>query len=104
MKDSYFSSPISKFLTTSPDEILGELTRAHHHALEHQQRNAWLTQIDFLKGQLSDIPSGHIFLEFSIPRMGKRADVVLIHRGDIFVVEFKANSATFDSNAIDQVH
>ena len=104
MKDSYFSSPISKFLTTSPDEILGELTRAHHHALEHQQRNAWLTQIDFLKGQLSDNPSGHIFLEFSIPRMGKRADVVLIHRGTIFVVEFKVNSATFDSYAIDQVH
>jgi len=104
MKDSYFSSPISKFLSSSGDEILGELTRAHHHALEHQQRNAWLAQIEFLKRALDDNPSGHIFLELSIPRMGKRADVVLIHRGTIFVVEFKVNSATFDSYAIDQVH
>lgn len=104
MRDSYYSSPISKFLRTSNDEILGELARAHHHALEHQQRNAWLAQIDFLKTELRDGPAGHLFFEFSIPRMGKRADVVLVGNGIIFVIEFKVNSATFDGYAIDQAH
>lgn len=104
MRDSYYSSPISKFLRTSNDEILGELTRAHHHALEHQQRNAWLAQIDLLKTELSDEPEGHLFFEFSIPRMGKRADIVLLRHGIVFVIEFKVNSVNFDGYAIDQVH
>ncbi len=104
MKDAYYSATIAEFLHQSRDEILGELTRAHHHALEHQQRNAWLAQIEILKAELSDIAGAHIFLEFSIPRMGKRADVVILHRGIVFVIEFKVGSSSFDNYAIDQVY
>lgn len=104
MKDSYFSSSISDFQFKSSDEILGELARAHHHALEHQQRGAWLAQIEILKHELDQSIEGQIFFEFSIPRMGKRADVVLLHRGIVFVVEFKVGSSNFDNYAIDQAH
>lgn len=104
MKDSYFSSPISEFLSKPEDEILGELARAHHHALEHRQRNAWLSQIGILKEELSDFSDGFIFFEFSIPRMGKRADVLVLYRGAIFIIEFKVGSSAFDSYAIDQAH
>ena len=104
MRDSYFSSSVTDFLNASDDAILGELARAHHHALEHQQRNAWIKQVEVLKEQLQADSSGHLFLEFSIPRMGKRADVVLLRGGVVFVVEFKVGSESFDRFAIDQVH
>lgn len=103
-RDAYYSAPIPAFVTSSNDAILGELTRAHHHALEHQQRDAWWAQLDFLKAELGDHQSGHLFLEFSIPRMGKRADVVLLLHGVVYVIEFKVNAKAFDGYAIDQVH
>jgi hypothetical protein len=104
MIDSYFDAEISEFSQQSPDEILGRLTRAHQHELEHLQRNAWLAEVDILKSELSGISEGHLFLEFIVPRMGKRADVVLVIRGVIYVVEFKVGSSTFDRYAVDQVH
>ena len=42
--------------------------------------------------------------EFAIPRMGKRADVVLLIDGIVLVLEFKVGSETFDRHAIEQVH
>jgi hypothetical protein len=85
-------------------EILGKLTRNHRHDLENQQREAWLTQIDVLKDQLAIFDTGHIHFEFIIPRMGKRADCVLLLNGIIFVLEFKVNATSFDRYAIDQAH
>lgn len=84
--------------------ILGELTRNHRHDLEHQQREAWLAQIDILKEQLVDLPDGVLHFELIIPRMGKRADCVVMIKGIVFVLEFKVHSATFDRYAIAQVH
>lgn len=104
MHDSYFSAPVTNFLETPDNAVLGQLARAHHHDLEHRQRNAWIEQITCLKAVLAGDPQGHIFFEFSVPRMGKRADVVLIRNGMIFVVEFKVGSDTFDRAAIDQAH
>ena len=104
MRDSYYSSCVTEFLDTTSEAILGELAKAHHHSLEHQQRNAWIEQIRVLREQLSDLPHGHIFFEYSIPRMGKRADVVLFRSGMVYVIEFKVGSETFDRAAIDQAH
>ena len=46
---------------------------------------------------------GRIFLEFYIPRMGKRADAVLIAENIVFVIEFKAGASGHASIAFDQV-
>jgi hypothetical protein len=75
---SYYSAPVSRFLNDPNERILGVLATEHHHALEEQQRWAWLQQISFLKSALSRRPDATIFIEFFIPRMGKRADTVLI--------------------------
>ncbi len=104
MRDSYFNAPVEEFLRTPDEAVLGALTKAHHHSLEHQQRNAWLAEIEILKEVLAENPRGHMFFEFSIPRMGKRADTILLRNGIIFVVEFKVGSGSFDQAAIDQVH
>jgi len=45
---------------------------------------------------------GSIFFEYSIPRMGRRIDVVLLIGSTIFVLEFKVGEKEFTSNAIDQ--
>lgn len=104
MRDSYYSAPVIDFLRTPDEAILGALARAHHHDLEHKQRNAWIEQISILKNQLRADRRGHIFFEFSIPRMGKRADVVIIRNGVIYVVEFKVGTKTFDRASIEQTH
>jgi len=101
---AYYSSPISRFCSTNAAEILGQLTEKHGFALEIQQRIAWQEQIRLLQRSLRDLKEGAIYFEFSIPRMGKRADVVLIISGIIFVVEFKVGASDYDRAAINQVH
>ena len=102
MHRAYYSASISDFLQTSPNEILGVLTRAHGRTIEQTQLNAWLEQINILKGVLLN-RSGRIYFEYAIPRMGKRIDVVLIIGPVIFVVEFKVGESHFTSSALDQV-
>ncbi len=63
----------------------------------------WLQQINILRGALKDAPDFTLYFEFSIPRMGKRADAVVVIGDCIFVIEFKVGGATFDRHAIEQV-
>jgi hypothetical protein len=83
--------------------ILGVLTSEHHHALEEQQRWAWLQQISILQSALTSQLEGRVFLEFYIPRMGKRVDALLITGNIVFVIEFKAGAIQHASAAFDQV-
>jgi hypothetical protein len=100
---SYYQANIPDFLKDCPDKILGELAHNHHFSLEISQKNAWLEQIKHLKRQLTHYHSGKIFFEFSIPRMGKRVDVVIMINDIIFVLEYKVGSKKYDKQAIDQV-
>ncbi len=100
---AYYNAPVSRFQEDDADRILGVLTLEHHHALEEQQRWAWLQQLSILKEALAGRTAGQIFLEFYIPRMGKRADAVLIADNIVFVLEFKAGASEHTSSAFDQV-
>ena len=104
MKVAYYALPIREFLKADEEAILGTLVQHHHFALEHQQRAAWLGQIRLLKSALVGLERGYIFFEFLIPRMGKRADVVLLIDGAIVVLEFKVGARSFGRSAIEQVH
>lgn len=84
------------------DKILGQLIRNHDFAAENLQRNAWIKQIEILKSQLPGFKHGQIYFEFSIPRMGKRVDNVLIIDDFIFVVEFKVGDTEYQKYAIEQ--
>lgn len=102
MNRTYYSDTIAIFLNTSTDEILGRLAASNEFALEQSQRDAWLDEIVILKGAL-DRFEGSIYFEYSIPRMGKRIDVLLLIGPAIFVVEFKIGEKDFTAHAIDQV-
>ena len=102
MTRSYYSQNLEDFFTDNTDFILGKLTKNHQFALEEQQRNAWIKQIDILKNELNGLGVGRILFEYSIPRMGKRVDVVLIYSGFVFVIEFKVNETQYNNADIEQ--
>lgn len=103
IRRAYYSQSIPAFIQDTESSILGDLTRGHSFSLEIQQTNAWIHQIAHLKQQLSPFTSGEVFLEFAIPRMGKRVDTIVHYAGVIFVIEYKVGARTYDRGAIDQV-
>src|SRR5437763_286603 len=104
MKRFYYSDPIAAFIEKEQASILGTLITHNEYPLELTQRDAWLAEIDILKPVLGPFrDSGHVYFEYSIPRLGRRIDVVVIVRNVIFVLEFKVNENEFTSAAADQV-
>jgi hypothetical protein len=99
---AYYSASIANFLEADIDQVMGALTRANRFDLLQSQRDAWLEEISILKNALRGL-CGAVFLEYSIPRLGKRIDAVLIICSAIFVIEFKIGDRRFASHAIDQV-
>lgn len=99
---AWYQDSIASFRTAPTDTILGELARNGSFDLLSSQRDAWGFQIDFLRDRLAGL-QGTVLFEFSIPRMGRRIDVVLLIGPVVFVVEFKVGAASFDVSAIEQV-
>jgi hypothetical protein len=89
VKRAYFDSAADKIALTPSQEILGALAANLPFALEPMQRDAWNFEIEHLKKLAPELSGAHFFFEFMIPRMGRRADVVLIYKGIIFVLEYK---------------
>ena len=102
MKREYYSDSIANFRNTTPDEILGRLAKSNNFPLEQSQRDAWIEEIIILQKVLFNF-QGSIYFEYSIPRMGKRIDVVILIGPAVFVLEFKIGEKEFLSYAIDQV-
>ena len=100
---AYYSDAIDSFIQNDINTILGQLTQKHSHTLEELQKNAWNKQIIILQAQLKAFGNGYLFFEFSIPRMGKRVDNVLIINDLIFVLEFKVGEASYPKYAVEQV-
>jgi len=76
-KREYYSDSIDGFLNTTSDEILGKLAGRSDFNLGQTQRDAWVEEISILHTVLVG-RKGSIYFEYTIPRMGKRIDVVLL--------------------------
>ena len=98
----YYRASAEELATASTEHILGALAQRSTFAVDPLQRDAWLFIIEHLKGVLSRLGAAHLFLEFTIPRMGRRVDAVVIHQGVVFVLEYKVGEASFESAALDQ--
>jgi hypothetical protein len=98
---AYLHISIPELLVADEQAVLGELAQSHPFALEPAQRDAWLAEIANLKRSLVGL-RGAAFLELEIPRMGRRADVVLFIKGTLFVVEYKVGATQHDASAIRQ--
>lgn len=89
MSRAYYSKSIADFIQEDNLSILGTLTKHHgYQTLEKSQQNSWEKQITILKDQLIGL-NGHIYFEFSIPRMGRRVDNIVVLGDKIFYWNLK---------------
>jgi len=99
---AWFQAPIGRFLELDIATVIGHLTSNSDVDIVPAQVDAWAYQIDFLRKRLERM-RGLIFLEFNIPRMGRRIDALLLINSIIFVIEFKVGDVRFDRVGLDQV-
>jgi len=104
MQRAYIDLNFKAFLELNDFEIMGMLSSAHSFELEMNQKRAWEFQIQHLRQVLCNFKEGRVFFEFSIPRMGKRADAILLIKNMIFVLEYKVGANQGDRSGLDQVH
>lgn len=102
MLNYYYANSIRDFLISSKSEVIGEIVTNGRQEFTVEQQVAWEEQINLFKSILPGT-SGHIFFEFSIPRMGKRVDCILIIKNVVFVIEFKVGERVFLKADRDQV-
>lgn len=99
---AWYGASIHEFLIADPDAIVGRLILAGNHDSQQLQLDAWVRQVAILKECLGGL-SGTILFEFTIPRLGRRIDAVLLIGTAVLVLEFKVGQKDFDHAAIEQV-
>ena len=102
---SYYSASIAEFLQQSDREILG-IIHANDISAETtiQQSNTWESEISILEDQLRNFSDGCIIFEYTIPRMGKRVDAVVLYRNIVFLLEFKVGDREYRESTYDQIY
>lgn len=82
---------------------MGELSINNQFYLNDLQRNSWEKEIVILKQQLKGL-NGRILLEYSVPRLGKRIDCIILIDGLVFLLEFKIGDKEYRKSTYDQAY
>lgn len=100
-----YGATVFEFLASESSTIFGEIAANSEFADLITQKDAWIKQIEMLRSFLMPrkVEGGAIYFEYSIPRLGRRIDTILILENVLFVVEFKVGATSFSRSAIDQV-
>ena len=101
----FYKSTLKTFINDSPDNIFGVIARKDEGDSVAEQKYAWSEEIEIMQSVLQPWKdeNGEIIFEYSIPRLGKRIDVVVLLRGIVFAVEFKAGQDTYLRADMEQV-
>jgi hypothetical protein len=102
MERFYYGKTIAEFLAEETEAIFGALSQAESFDTARDQKNAWNEEIGLLKSILQGY-NGDVFFEYSIPRLGKRVDVILLINGVVLCLEFKAGAERFETADKEQV-
>lgn len=97
---AYYHADIADFLEASTESIIGKLVMSSGNN-DADQTVAWLEEITILKSALRG-RQGHLFLEFTVPRIGDRIDAVVLSAGVIVPIEFKVGASRFNTADINQ--
>ena len=101
----YYSASIEQFLKQSKEEILGIIHENNISAdVSILQINTWEEEIRILKEQLAFFNEGRVIFEYTIPRMGKRVDAVVLYKNIVFLLEFKCGDTEYRASTYDQVY
>lgn len=104
MKRAWFDAPADVMAKATPELVLGHLTKATHFPTELTQISAWQFTIAHLQLLAAALPGAYIFMEFAIPRMGRRTDAVIVAGPLVLVLEYKVGERSFPRHAVEQVH
>ena len=101
----FYKSSLSNFISDSTDTIFGKISRNDEGDTVKEQKYAWSEEIEIMQEVLFPWKNenGEIIFEYSIPRLGKRIDVVVLLRGIVFVIEFKAGKQEYLQADMEQV-
>ena len=100
----YYSDSISGFLNTETESIVGTLALASQHDINDETSMSWVAEIESLRNVLAPYKDrGSLYFEYNIPRMGRRADVILVIDELVFVLEYKTADSKFSHEARMQV-
>ena len=79
MRRFYYSESVSGFIARPAEYILGCMDQVNEFDLTMEQRGAWVEEFDIMKRVLAELKEdGQILFEYTIPRLGKRVDVVFL--------------------------
>ena len=100
----YYSNTISEFIGEEETSIVGKLTGSSQHDINRKTSASWEAEIKSLKEALKDYSGrGSIYLEYNIPRMGRRVDAIILIDGIVFILEYKTGRQIFNQSARNQV-
>ena len=102
MNRYFYNSNISNFLLTTAEKVWADLSM--HSRLDDNvlQKDSWSHEIASLQSTLYGL-DGEIFFEYSIPRLGKRADVILLIKDVVIVLEYKVGAKSYERPDLEQV-
>tara|TARA_R110000772_G_scaffold268734_1_gene398386 strand:+ start:3446 stop:5386 length:1941 start_codon:yes stop_codon:yes gene_type:complete len=104
MHRTFVSIAASNVSDASDTELYGQLSGKLSFPVEPAQRSAWNYQIGHLRELARDLPDAYFAMEFLIPRMGRRADLIILLSGLVFVVEYKVGSESYDRSSLNQTY
>ena len=102
MNRYFYNASIPVFLSANAEEVWAELSRNSRLDDNVLQKDSWSHEIQTLQGSLAGL-DGEIFFEYSIPRLGKRADVILLIKDVVIVLEYKVGAKAYERPDLEQV-
>jgi hypothetical protein len=94
-----YIATLEEFLASDPAAVLGALSGGANGDVVATQVGAWKQQIDLLQAALPAGMAGIVCFEFVIPRIGKRADNILLIGDRVIILEFKVGATVYDPSA-----
>lgn len=102
MNRYFYNALISIFLNTNAEIVWGELSMNSRLDDNILQKDSWAHEIAALQASLGGL-DGEIYFEYSIPRLGKRADVILLIKNVVLVLEYKVGDKSYERPDLEQV-
>ena len=101
---AYYVNTIAGFKEADKEIVFAALCGDKQFPTNSQTKRSWSEEIDILQKEIPQEMAGMILLEYNIPRMGHRADTVLLANGIVILLEFKiVDEAISPSDAKRQV-
>ncbi len=104
MRRAFHTETAESLATRNPEGVLDGIvagSSVFDFTVVADQRHAWIEEIKLLRSALTGLPC-KVYFEFTIPRMAKRADVVLLLGAAVVVIEFKVGSRENSTEATEQ--